>query len=598
LLARHLDVRIQAKGTATLSSSVQQVLGHRPKTLRVAFPVAESGFDPAQVSDRYSDSVMSHIFESLYQFDPLARPVRVRPLTAKGMPEHNADFTDWTVKIRPGIHFADDPAFKGVPRELTAADFVYSFKRFADPALKSPGWPTLEAYGVLGLSALREAALTQRRPFDYDRPIEGLQAPDRYTLRIRLAAPRPRLLTAILPIGGRYVAVAREVVEAQGPGITGHPVGTGPFRLVQWRRSSFIALERNPGYREVLYDADPAPDDAEGQALLKRLKGRRLPMVDRVEISVIETEQPRWLSFLQGGIDVLEGVPSTYINQAMPGGRIAPYLARRGVAAERLVEPSTSYVVFNLDDPVVGGYEAPKVALRRAIALAVDVPTFIDRIAAGHAIAAQSPTPPHTYAYDAGYRSENGQYDLPRAKALLDLFGYVDRNGDGWREAPDGQPLVLIMNTQPEGTSRQQDELWRRDMSALGLRTEFLTAKWQENGKAARAGRFMLWRVGGAAAEPDSMPSIQRYHSRQIGGTNLARVRLPALDALYERLLLLPDGPERQATFREMKRLTVVYMPYKAVYHRIASDLIQPWVVGYRRPLFRADWWQYVDLQR
>ena len=57
-------------------------------------------------------------------------------------------------------------------------------------------------------------------------------------------------------------------------------------------------------------------------------------------------------------------------------------------------------------------------------------------------------------------------YDLPRAKALLDLHGYVDRDGDGWREQPDGQPLLLEYATQPDQQSRQLIELWKKNMDA------------------------------------------------------------------------------------------------------------------------------------
>ena len=566
------------------------------KVLRVSFRVAETGFDPAQIGDIYSRTVTPHIFEALYQYDPLARPSLVRPLTADGMPEASDGFRTWTVRIRPGIFFADDPAFKGRRRELVAEDYVYSFKRFADPAVKSPAWTWLETFEFLGLTELRKAAIDGKKPFDYDRPIEGLQALDRHTIRFRLASPRPRFVTNALAGSDLTGAVAREVVEAYGDKVPGHPVGTGPFKLVQWRRSSFIALERSPDYREVRYDAAPAADDAEGQAILRRLKGRRLPMVDRVEISIIEESQPRWLNFLQGASDVLDDVPSEYMDRALPGGQVAPYLAKKGISGQRMVRSATDYTIFNLEDPLVGGYEPAQVALRRAIALGTDVRAEVERVRRGAAVVAQSPAVPHTYAFDAGFRSENGEYDLPRAKALLQMYGWVDRDGDGWRERPDGQPLVLRMTTQPDQVSRELDDLLRRDLTALGLRVEFVTGKWPENLKAARAGRFQLWRVGGVAADPDGQSSFQRFHSKQIGGQNLARFRMPELDAAYERLSELPDGPERKALFERAKRLSIVYMPYKSRVHRMVADLVQPWVVGYRRPLFWQEWWHVVDV--
>jgi ABC-type transport system substrate-binding protein len=566
------------------------------KVLRYAFRVAETGFDPAQVIDIYSRTVTPHIFEGLYGYDHLARPARIEPLTAAGMPEVDADFRTWTVRLRSGIFFADDPAFKGQRRELVAADYVYSFKRFADPRQKSPAWGGLAQQGIVGLAEARQKALETKQPFDYDTPIVGLQALDRYTLRFTLAAPRPRFLET-LATGDLFGALAREVVEAYGDDIAAHPVGTGPFRLAQWRRSSLIVLERNPGYRERFFDAEPAADDAEGQALLARFKGRRLPMVDRVEISIIEEEQPRWLSFLQGRHHFLEQMPAQFIDLAMPGGVIAPHLARQGVRGWRTVRPDVFFVTFNMDDPVVGGLAPAQVALRRAIGLALDVPREIATIWKGQAIPAQSTLLPQTTGYDPAFKSEMGDFDPARAQALLDLYGWTDRDGDGWRERPDGTPLTLEMLTQPDNQSRALDDLRAKNLAAVGLRLQYKAAKWPENLKAARGGQYQIWRVGGSAAAPDGQPSLARLHGPQVGGQNMARFRLPAFDALYDRMEVLPDGPEREALFLEAKRLGIAYAPYKTLVHRVVTDLAHAPLIGYRRPLFWQDWWHLVDLE-
>jgi ABC-type transport system substrate-binding protein len=564
--------------------------------LRYAFRVAETGFDPAQLIDIYSRTVTPHIFEGLYGYDHLARPAKIEPLTATAMPEVSADHRVWTVRLRPDIFFAEDPAFGGRRRELVAQDYVYSFKRFADPASKSPAWTTLAQQGIEGLAALREQALQAGQAFDYERPIAGLQALDRYTLRFRLAEPRPRFLHT-LATGDLFGAVAREVVERYGADIAAHPVGTGPFRLVQWRRSSLIVLERNPGYRERFYDADPAPDDAEGQAIAARLAGRRVPLVDRVEISIIEEEQPRWLSFLQGQHDLIEQMPAPFIELAMPGGRVAPHLARKGVQGWSLVRPDVFFVVFNMQDPVVGGLAPAQVALRRAIGLALDVPREIAVVWRGQAVPAQSSLLPHTSGYDPAFKSEMGDFDPARAKALLDLYGWLDRDGDGWRERPDGSPLRLEMLTQPDNQSRTLDDLRAKNLAAVGLRLRYRSAKWPENLKAARTGQYQIWRVGGSAASPDGQPSLARYHGAEIGGQNMARFALPAFDALYRRMEGLPDGAERLALMRQAQRLGLAYAPYKTLLHRVVTDLAQPGLIGYRRPLFWQDWWHLVDIE-
>ena len=566
------------------------------KVYRYAFRIAETGFDPAQIGDVYSRTVTPHIFEGMYQYDPLARPVKVRPLTALGMPEFSADFRTWTVKLQPGIYFASDPAFKGKKRELVAEDYVYSIKRFADPAVKSQAWTWMETFEFLGLRELRLQAIESKKPFDYEKPIEGVRTLDRYTLQFRMKEPSPRFVTGMLASSDLIGAVAREVVEFYGDAIMGHPVGTGPFKLVQWRRSSFIALERSADYREVFYTAEPAADDAEGQALLARFKGRRLPMIDRVEISIIEENQPRWLTFLQEASDMIEDVPAEFIERAMPGRKVAPNLAKKGIRGYSMVRADAAMTYFNMEDPVVGGYTADKVALRRAIFLGVDVEREINLVRRGQAIVAQSPVVPNTSAYDPKFKSENGEYSPSRAKALLDMYGYVDKDGDGWRDMPDGSPLVLHKTTQPDQVSRQLDEQWRRDMTALQIRIEFQPGKWPENYKAARAGKLQMWGVGNLAADPDGQGGFQKYNSKQIGGQNFARFKMARLDEIYDRLNALPDGPERLALFDEAKRLAVVYAPYKIHVHRYINDMTQPWVIGYRRPVFWQEYWQYIDI--
>jgi len=564
------------------------------KVLRYAFVAAETGFDPAQVNDLYSRVVIAHIFEAPYKYDYLARPFKVRPNTAAAMPDVSDDFRIWTVRIRPGISFADDPAFKGRRRELVAADYVYAWKRFFDPATKSPAYTGFKEVGVLGVDALRQEALADKTPFDYDREVEGVRALDRYTLQFKLAEPRPRFLYTLAD-SSVFGAVAREVVEHYGDQIMAHPVGTGPFKLATWRRSSLIALDRNPSFREMRYEAEPAADDAEGQALLARFAGRRLPMIDKVEIGIIEESQPRWLAFLNGQFDYV-GVPLEFAALAVPGGKLAPHLERRGVRLDRSPAADRTLYYFNMEDPLVGGYTPEKVALRRAIALASDVKREIQVVRRGQAIPAQSIVAPGTWGYDPLYKSESSDYDVARAKALLDLYGYADRDGDGWRERPDGGPLVIRYASQADALSRSFDEIWKKNLDAIGLRLEVRAAQWPEQLKAARAGQLMVWQLGYSSASPDVQDALLTLYGPAAGGQNLPRFKHERFDSIYRRMQSLPDGPERLALLREAQAIVAAYAPHKYSVHRIANELTQPWLVGYRRPQFDRQFWHYVDI--
>ncbi|WP_022979147.1 ABC transporter substrate-binding protein [Ideonella sp. B508-1] len=582
--------------TSAPAGAAETGTGAGPKVLRYALKVAETGFDPAKVSDLYSHLIIANILEGLYEYDHLARPAKIKPCTAVAMPEISDDYRVFVIRLRPGIYFSSDPAFKGQKRELVAEDYIYALKRHADPANKSPIWGDYEELDFIGLNALREEALKSRKPFDYDRVVPGARALDRYTLRFELGQSRPRLIQ-FLAVGDALGAVAREVVEFYGPEeIMGHPVGTGPFKLVRWRRSSLIALERNPEYRERYYDAEPAADDAEGQALLARFKGRRLPMLDRVEVSIIEENQPRWLSFLNGEHNLLDRLPEDFASIAIPGGHLAPNLAKKGLRAYRSLASDIVLTSYNMDDPVIGGYTPEKIALRRAINLALDIPREIDLVRRGQGIVAQAMTLPNTTGYDPHFRSEMGQYDPARAKALLDIHGYLDRNGDGWRELPDGSPLKLVKRTQPDGLSRQLDELWQRNMNAIGIQIEFLTAKWPENLKACQAGNYQLWSLGLSATAPDGQGALASLYSPLVGSADYARFKNEAFDEIYRRMQVIPDGAEREALFRQAKRIAITYAPYKFHLHRYVTDVTHPEVLGYRRGVFWQNWWQYIDI--
>jgi ABC-type transport system substrate-binding protein len=587
LLALHAAVAQVTPPTAQAPAAQQKVF-------RYAMRVAETGFDPAQISDLYSSTMASNIFDALYAYEFLARPVRIRPNTAVALPEASADFKTFTVRLRPGIYFADDPAFNGKKRELVAADYVYSIKRHFDPRWKSPRLSDMQNNRILGLDELREAAIKSGKPFDYDTEVEGMRALDRYTIQFKLARPHPRF-TDELSDPSVTGAVAREVVEAYGDKMMEHPVGTGPFRLASWRRSSLIAFDKNPNYRDEFYNEEAPAGDPVAQAAVARLKGRKLPLVDRVEVSIIEQPQPRWLAFINREMDMIWQVPEDFTNTALPNNHLAPNLAKLGIYEVRYLRNDVSMSYFGMESPVVGGYTPEKVALRRAISLAVDVPREIREVRRGQAIVAQSIVAPGVWGYDPAFKSEMGEFDRAKAKALLDLYGYVDRDGDGWREQPDGSPLLIEYATQPNDLDRQLITQWQKNMDAIGVRMVFKTAAWPENLKASRTGKLMMWGVSWTAG-PDGEGFLLLGYGPAKGQANHSRLDLPEYNRLFDLQRTLPDGPERQQVMMRMKELEVAYMPYKAHVHRIWTDLAQPWVVGYHRNVFLHEFWRYVDI--
>jgi ABC-type transport system substrate-binding protein len=583
---------LAAGAAATSLGGIGRALAAPAKVLRAAFVTAETGFDPIQVSDASSLTVIGLIFEAPLVFDELALPALLKPLTAAALPEVSADFKRFVFTIRAGIHFADDPVFKGRPRELTAADYVYSIKRLYDPAVKTERLYVFENAQVLGLSELRKQALAARTPFPYDTEVAGLRSLDRYRFEVRLGTPTPRFAN-VFAAPATTGAVAREVIEAYAADTMAHPVGTGPYRLAEWRRSSRIVLERNPRFRELRFSGVAPPGDAGAAIVARELAGQRLPLVDRIEVAVIEESQPRWLAFLGGELDTRR-LPPAFAPIAMPGGRLAPYLAKRGVHARQTLGASVTHTFFNFDDPQVGGYTPVKVALRRAIALGYDNAADIRLFHNGQAVPAQSMIAPHNVGYDPALKTEMSQASPARANALLDLYGYA-RGSDGWRRHPDGKALQLRRASSQDQRSRQLNELWQKRMTAIGLHIVFEVAPFGELIKRSLAGQLQMWGFNWSEG-PDGEFYLGLAYGPNADQSNDARFKLPAFDALFERQRLMADGPERLAVMREATKLMLAYMPYLAHVHPIDVDLSHAPVRHLIRHPFKSSWWHFTDI--
>ncbi len=565
------------------------------KTIHVAFGSAENGLDPQAVYDSYSFYVCHAIFDPLYTYDYFARPVRLVPNTAAALPQITDGGRTFTVKVRPGIYFAEDPAFKGKKRELTAEDYVFTIKRIFDPKVRSY-WLYLFDHRLVGLDESLERARKTNR-FDYDEKIEGLEALDRYTLRLRFKEPYYSFQYWLSYDG--LAAVAREVVEAykdDANRVMEHPVGTGPYQLKAWTRGQKIVLEANPGYRDETYPV-PGPGSEPGDATIAKANaGKKLPIVGRIEATIMEEALPRLLAFSSGQLDTLE-VPPSIADNVLRDGKLLPEYGKRGVILHRKIDPSLSFWFFNLDDPVIGGYTPEKIALRRAIALGYDRQAEIDQVRHGQGALASQLVPPGIPGHDPSLVAKS-VYDPAAARALLDKFGYKDRDGDGYRELPDGKPLTIVKAATPEAVDRTANELWKKNMDAIGIRITFFTQKWPELNKMSEAGQLQMWGLSWIASVPDPEPFATPLFSETIGTQNDARFRLPEYDRAYRAALLLPDGPQRTALYRKMSELVQNYTPWILGMNAYGNVAVQPWLKGYKQSPFHPHEWKYYDVVR
>jgi len=579
-------------GVAGTATSVQA--SNNPadpsKVVRVALEAPDDGFDLVRTYNAYSNWIAEAIFERLLTYDYLARPAKLVPQAAEAMPEVSDGGKTYVFHIRKGIYFAPDPAFKGVRRELTAQDYAYSFKRFLDPKNRSPSANVLEGK----ISGMDEAVAKAKKSgrFDYDAPVAGLQTPDRYTLKITLTAPDYNFLyiMGFNALG----AQAREVIDAYGEQSGAHPVGTGAYMLEQYVPRSKIVLVANPEYRGYTWDFK-STGSAWDEQLAHDMKGKKMPQVGRVEVSIIEEEQSRWLAFQGKQID-FDFLPQAAAPTVLDGTELKPSFKAEGIRMNTVIEPGLAYVIMNFRDPLLGGDSLEKNALRRAIAMSYNVQDEISQVRMGLAVKAEMAIPEGVVGHDPNYRSSIA-YDPALANKLLDHFGYK-RGADGYRTLPDGGPLVIKMATEASAKNVVFSEIWKRGLDKIGIRVDFKVSNYADNLRAATECKLMMWNGSWSADYPEGDNFMQLLYGPNAGQGNNGCYSSPAFDALYVKAKVLPPGPERNQLYIAMSRQMEADTAWVITVSRSRNWLIRPWIKGFKRhPILQADW-QYLDVEK
>ncbi|AIY40478.1 Dipeptide-binding ABC transporter [Collimonas arenae] len=560
------------------------------KVIRNAFEAADDGFDMVRTQNFYSGWVSEVIFETLLTYDYLARPAKLVTETAEAMPEISEDGKTYTFHIKKGIYFSPDLAFKGVRRELTAEDYIYTFKRVLDPKNRSPS-ANFIAGKIVGLDEL--AAQAQKTGhFNYETPIAGLQAPDRYTLKVVLNAKDYNFLNVVAY--SAFGAVAHEAIDAYGQQTGQHPVGTGPYMLEKYVPRSKIILAANPEYRGFTWDFKSS-GDAIDQKIIKDMQGKRMPQVGRVEISIIEENQSRWLAFQGKQID-FDKIPEVAAFSAIDGEKLKPDYAEQGIQLQRVIDAGITYTVLNMKDPVIGGYTNDKIALRRAITMAYNNKEEATLLRSGQATKLEMIIAPGVGGYDPKYRSSI-DYNPALANKLLDHFGYK-RGADGYRTMPDGSPLLLKYTSNQGGINQEVSELWKRGLDLIGIKTKFIVSNFADNLKAATSCELMMWGAAWNADYPEAENFLQLLYGPNAGHGNHGCYQSPAYDALYVKAMALPLGPERNQIYQQMNRQVEADTAWALNTGRIRNWLVRPWVKGFKKhPILHAEW-QYIDVDK
>lgn len=518
-----------------------------------------SSLDPAQSANEATNEVGPNINETLLQYHYLKRPLTVEPLLADGMPTVSKDGLVHTFKIKKDVKFHDNPAFKdGKGRELVADDFIYAWKRLADPKSKSEGWWIFDGR-IKGLNEWREKLI--KGEATYDTPVEGLQATDPHTLVITLNKPYYQLYYVLTMIYSS--PVPKEAIEKYGAEFLNHPVGTGPYQFVNWIRGNKVVLKKNPNYRNETYPSEGDPGDKEA-GLLKDA-GKPLPFADELVFHEVPEDQPRWLNMMRGNYDISE-IPKDNFDAAVgTDGELTPALKDKGFNLRKYKVQEVVYMGINMDDPILGKNKN----LRLALCYAYDQKVPIERFYNGRAIVANSPIGPDMDGYDPNFKLPCKEYNLEKAKEYLKKAGY-----------PDGKGLPTLEYSYPTSTTgRQFAEYLQQQFDKIGVKTTLAGHSWPQFQDRLRNKKAQIYGIAWSADYPDAENMLQLlYGPNSSPGPNNSNFKNKEFDKLYVEASRTPPGEKRTALYKKMRDIFAEELPWIPTVHRLGYQLSQGWV--------------------
>jgi len=525
--------------------------GANPEVVfRHALEGSPTSLDPAHASTVHAKFLALNLYDTLYRYKYLARPYELIPNLANSMPEISDDGRIYTIRIQSGTYFQDDPAFdNGKGREVTAEDFVYSIKRQFDPQTRAQGaW--LWTDHIEGLKAWGAGGA------DYSESISGLQAPDKYTIKITLVEANPLFTHALAQ--GFAAIVPPEAIKKWGREFASHPVGSGPFQLESFNTTEAL-LVRNSGYRKELFSITAEGGYPGKHTDLIPLEGRKIPLADRIEIPFIKDESARWNALESDNVDSILA-PATLLEQILAtddaGNKVLklnPSLAKKyQLLATR--EAGFIHFDFNLDNAEIGYNPDPvrntaNHALRCAIRKSYDWNARNSVFSQGTGLVFAGIIPPIVEEYDPGFTPDSIRHDLSGAQELLKQHGWNAEN------LP-----ILTYGYAVSVTENQMFEQFRGFLIAMGYPAEKIQAR-----KFANFGDFMramnesdlnIIPSGWEMDYPDATDTLQLFYGpNHSPGSNHANFSDPEYDRLFRQSRYLPPSPQRQKIFTRLNQI-------------------------------------------
>lgn len=512
--------------------------------------------DPALIGARASGWAGSQIFVGLVGLDSTMHPI---PKLAKEW-SVSEDGRVWRFKLRTDARFADDPCFPdGKGRTVTAEDVRYSFERVCRPETKSSGVWVFRGK-VKGVDEYI-AGFDSGKPPEH---VEGLRVIDDSTFEIELIEPFAPFLS-MLTIPYCFI-VPHEAVEKYGEDFFQHPVGAGPFRLVEWVPDQRMTMSRNANYFE------------------RDAQGNRLPYLDSISVTFIRDLRTEFTEFQRGNLDMISGLEPTFVDAVFaPDGKS---LTAEYSKYTLYLVPSMSitYYGFQLDPGTPGGTGSPFVDnryLRRALNYAIDRDAIVRYVLKGQSIAAtHGPIPPGTPGYSG---VEGYHYDRDLAKRLLDSAGYPDAKG---------LPEIVIQMSDNERT-KSVGEVVQEQLAQIGIKAQIRQVQFPQHREMYKSAKLPIWVSSWIADYPDAENFMGVFYSQFIAnqGPNTTHFSNPTFDSLY-RAALDPhlSIEERAAIYNRAERIVLDDAPWIFLTYSLVQRLTQPGISGYTvDPLDRLD---------
>jgi len=603
LLSRRRMLAASAVGVCTAATQwgCRPQRGYGADGEKIArLPMRTSGpntLDPVQGSTQYDNRSCTLIYQTLLQYKYLHRPVELSPLLLAEMPEVSDDGKRYRFRLRDDVYFHDDACFPdGKGRKINAEDFFYSLKRMADDRNQPKGWWLMKDT-IVGFDAYQKEQ-NDASTFDYDAPVEGMKRMNDHEFEIKLKEPFYRF-TYVLAMFQTGV-VPREAVEHYGKKFARKPVGTGPFMLERWDVNSQIRYVRNPNYWDERYPDDPglAEDGSEpypGYLADKQHgfyedAGKRLPLLDRLEMKFYVQAQPKWLKFRNRELDYTivpaESFEEAYIKRT---ATLRESFAEDGIRSHPEPLLDLIYLGFNMEDPVFGGYDDKSKWLRQAISLAIDWDEWNEAFYNDLNIVYDGPIPPgleghpENHTLPQAYRGPN----LSRARRLLEKAGY-----------PEGKGLPkLVIYTSRGERNEEVAEMNERNFARIGVRTDYRLVDFATLSDALRNRRAPAFSLAWGSDYPDAENNLQLFYGpNKSPSSNNFNYDRPEFNALYEQARVLSPSAERTALYEQMRDMVVEDAPMIGSMARTRYYLIHDRLRNFKPTEDFFNWPKYLNV--